>query len=338
MLLKKCGLLLVLALSFTSCKKEPFVPNSENALPGLWTQLGDFPGMGRVRSFGFSIGSKGYILGGNVGDGFTTILVNDFWEYDPTTDKWTRKADYPGQAGEYIRGFTINGKAYVGTGYGQRVETPGDTEPQNTDFWEYNPATNKWTRKADFIGVERENVIAFSINGVGYMGLGTDNNYDKNFKDFYKYDATANRWTRVADYPGTGSFGVAAFVIGNKGYAGIGGKTPDITPKDFWQYDAAADKWTKVADFPADGRAFSGQFAIGTNGYVGFGSTVTETADDWYKYDSLKDSWIKITNFPGVQRYDMITFAIDGIGYIGTGNPGQLNDFWKYVPKESFLK
>ncbi|RYU91483.1 galactose oxidase [Mucilaginibacter terrigena] len=336
MIFKKAGILLIVALTLFSCKKDkPFVPNYENGLPGYWTQLGDFEGVGRVRSFGFTIGNKGYILGGNAAGGFNSQLINDFWEYDPATDKWTQKADYPGQGGEYIRGFSINNKGYVGTGYGQRLATPDDNVPQNNDFWEYNPANDKWTRKADFAGGERENVIAFEINGKGYMGLGTDNDYSADFKDMWRYDAAADKWTRVADYPGTGSFGVAAFAVNGKGYAGIGGAYPDVAEKDFWQYDPDADKWTKIADFPGKPRAFTGQFAIGTDGYVGFGSTLTETAGDWFKYDTMRNKWLKITNFEGPIRYDMVSFAIDGVGYIGTGNPNLLKDFWKYTPRKT---
>jgi N-acetylneuraminic acid mutarotase len=332
MLLKKSGLLLLLALCILSCKKQPFVPNSANALPGLWKQLETFPGAGRVRAFGFTIGKKGYILGGNAGSGFNLMLLNDFWEYDPATDKWTRKADYPGQAAEYIRGFSINNKAYVGTGFGQRVFIPGNKISQNNDFYEYDPATDKWTRKADFAGFARENVIAFEVNGTGYMGLGTNDTYDKSYKDFYKYDVTADKWTRVADYPGSGSFGVAAFSISGKGYAGLGGAFPTTIEKDFWEYDPAADKWTKKADFSGKTRVFSGQFVIGSDGYVGLGTTTTANLGDWYKYDTIKDVWSKITNFPGSERYDVVSFAIDGIGYTGTGNPSQLDDFWKYTP------
>ncbi|MCO5935410.1 hypothetical protein NAF17_07645 [Mucilaginibacter sp. RB4R14] len=332
---KKACILLLVVSTLISCKKDkPFVPNSANGLPGYWTRLGDFAGMGRVRSFGFTIGGKGYILGGNAASGFNSQLIDDFWEYDPKTDKWTQKADYPGQAAEYIRGFAINGKGYVGTGYGQRLATPGDEIPQNNDFWEYDPATDKWTRKADFAGGERENVIAFEINGTGYMGLGTDNAYNTNFKDFWKYNASTDKWTRVTDYPGTGSFGVAAFAIGGKGYAGTGGTSPEIAAKDFWQYDPATDKWTKKADFTGKGRAFSGQFAIDNYGYIGFGSTVDATADDWFRYDTDNDRWAKITVFPGESRYDMVSFAIDDIGYVGTGNPGVLKDFWKFTPRK----
>lgn len=336
MMLKKAGILLVIALTLFACKKDkPFVPNYANGLPGLWAQLGDFEGTGRVRSFGFTIGKKGYVIGGNAGSGFNSKPLNDFWEYDPATDKWTRKADYPGQAAEYIRGFSINNKGYVGTGYGKRLATPGDNVFQNNDFWEYDQAADKWTRKADFASGKRENVIAFEINGIGYMGLGTNNTYDVNYKDFWKYDAVADKWTRVADYPGGGSFGLSAFAANGKGYAGLGGAAPDLANRDFWEYDPATDKWVKKTDFPGKARAFAGQFAIGNSGYIGFGSTTTQTAADWYAYDTTADKWSKITNFEGLSRYDLISFTIDGIGYIGTGNPGLLKDFWKYTPRKT---
>ncbi|MET3980642.1 N-acetylneuraminic acid mutarotase [Mucilaginibacter sp. UYP25] len=332
---KKSIILLLVSLSLFSCKKEkPFVPNSTNGLPGLWAPLNDFAGVGRVRAFGFAIGSKGYLLGGNAEKGFYSELLNDLWEYDPKTDKWTKKADYPGQAGEYVRGFAINGKAYVGTGFGQRVAVPGDETPQNNDFWEYDPTVDKWTRKADFAGGRRENVIAFEINGSGYMGLGTNNAYDINYKDFWKYDAAADKWTRVADYPGSGAFGVAAFSANGKGYAGLGGASPNIAKQDFWEYDPAVNKWNAKANFPGEARAFTGQFAIGTIAFLGFGSTLTNTADDWFKYDTVTDKWVKSTNFPGLSRYDMVSFAIDGVGYVGTGNPDLLKDFWKFTPRK----
>jgi N-acetylneuraminic acid mutarotase len=335
MLLKKACFSLFIALALLSCKKEPFVPNSANALPGLWKQLGDFAGPGRVRAFGFKIGNKGYVLGGNAASGFNELLLNDFWEYDSAADKWTRKADYPGQASEYVRGFTINNKAYVGTGYGIRIPGPDTDVPQNNDFWEYDPATDKWTRKADFAGGKRENVIAFEINGVGYMGLGTNYDYSAAYKDIWKYSASADKWTRVADYPGLGSFGSVGFSANGKGYAGLGGAPPDVAAKDFWEYDPTANKWTQKADFKGSARAFSGQFVIGADGYAGMGSSVTATVDDWYKYDTAKDKWSKITNLPGVSRYDMVSFSINGEGYMGTGNPGLLKDFYKYTPNKT---
>ncbi|PAW94335.1 hypothetical protein CKK33_12885 [Mucilaginibacter sp. MD40] len=332
MLLKRIALIVVLVVFCFSCKKQAFVPNTENALPGLWKRLGDFPGLGRVRAFGFSINGKGYIIGGNAAGGFDSHLLNDLWEYDPGADSWIRKADYPGQSGEYIRGFVINGKAYVGTGYGQRLALPGSSLPQNDDFWEYDPLADKWTQKASFAGGKRENVIAFTLNGAGYLGLGTDNAYASNYKDIWRYNVVADTWTRVADYPGQGSFGAIGFAIGDKAYVGLGGASPDIAAKDLWQYDPSTDKWIKLADFPGSARAFSGQFVIGNTAYIGMGSTPKETATDWYRYNADSNTWLKSTYLDGPARYDMIAFTINNIGYIGTGNPGQLNDIWKFTP------
>lgn len=321
-----------IAVALLSCKEKPFVPNSANALPGLWRQLSDFPGLGRVRSFGFSINGKGYIVGGNAASGFSSHLLNDVWEYDPVTDSWTQKAPYPGQAGEYIRGFVIGDKAYMGTGFGQRLDLPDNDLPQNNDFWEFDPVANKWTRKADFAGGKRENVIAFAINGMGYLGLGTDNAYASNYKDIWRYDVATDKWTQVASYPGQGSFGASAFVAGNKAYVGLGGAMPNIAATDFWQYDPVADKWAKIADYPGKGRAFTGQFVLGTEAFVGMGSTLAATASDWYRYNTETDTWLKSTPLDGTARYDLITFSINGIGYAGTGNPGLLKDMWKFTP------
>ena len=43
-------------------------------------------------------------------------------------------------------GFSIGSKGYIGTGYNGSLYK---------DFWEYDPATNAWTQKADFGGTAR---------------------------------------------------------------------------------------------------------------------------------------------------------------------------------------
>ena len=71
--------------------------NSFTILPGSWVQKPDFAGGGRIRAGGFSIGGKGYIIGGTSHGAEPT----DFWEYDTATNKWTQKAAFPGGAREY---------------------------------------------------------------------------------------------------------------------------------------------------------------------------------------------------------------------------------------------
>ena len=40
------------------------------------------------------------------------------------------------------------------------------------DFWEYDPAANTWTQKADFGGTARDGAVGFSIGSKGYIGTG----------------------------------------------------------------------------------------------------------------------------------------------------------------------
>src|SRR5207249_1530275 len=59
-----------------------------------WTQKADFGGAARNAAVSFSIGNKGYL---GIGFSYSSLFViyQDFWEYDLSTDTWTRKADFP---------------------------------------------------------------------------------------------------------------------------------------------------------------------------------------------------------------------------------------------------
>jgi hypothetical protein len=101
------------------------------------------------------------------------------------------------------------------------------------DFWEYDPATDVWTRKADFGGGGRSTSFGFSIGTKGYIGTGSDASFS-NHKDFWEYDPATNAWTRKEDFGGSGRVFAVGFSIGNKGYAGTG--VYPVGTKDFWEY------------------------------------------------------------------------------------------------------
>ncbi len=100
-----------------------------------WKKKAEFPGGERIHAVGFSIGNKGYVGTGTSGHCCSFVDHKDFWEYDPATDVWTRKADFGGGLRAGPVGFSIGGKGYVGTG--------GNSNNSSfNDFWEYNPTTN----------------------------------------------------------------------------------------------------------------------------------------------------------------------------------------------------
>ena len=108
----------------------------------LETQKSDFGGSARFWAIGLSIGSKGYI-----GLGYDTTYKSDFWEYDPSVDRWNKKTDYSGTPVNSTSGFSIENKGFIGTGY--------YSESCTNEFWEYDQLTDSWTRKADYSGNTR---------------------------------------------------------------------------------------------------------------------------------------------------------------------------------------
>jgi N-acetylneuraminic acid mutarotase len=80
----------------------------------------------RQNACAFTINNKAYITCGD-----KSSILNDTWEYDPTTDLWTKKSYFEGITRTYATGFTIHNKGYVVCG------TSGGSYFR--DMWEFRP-------------------------------------------------------------------------------------------------------------------------------------------------------------------------------------------------------
>jgi len=213
-----------------------------DTLTGAWSQIADLGGAARSGAVGFSIGANGYVgTGANqYGD------LSDFWAYDPAANSWTRKADFGGGPRYAAIGLSIGSKGYIGTG-NDPVETP--TPKFFSDFWEYDPSANTWTRKADFGGGTRTLANAFSIGAYGYVGMGNDSlgsdqiTYNPQ-KDLWRYDPTTDTWTRQTDLPGSARWAATGFSVNGNGYIGLGASGAcnvcASVLHDFWQFTPAS--------------------------------------------------------------------------------------------------
>jgi len=197
-----------------------------------WYQKTNFP-RGIVDGISFSIGDKGY-----AGLGISCTLnsyimwehneTNDFYEYDPLYNKWTRLNDFPGAPRSNAIGFTYNGKGYVGLGYDYQSE-----KIYFTDFWEYDPTTDSWTRLKDFPGQGRSSAIGYGTNNYCYIGMGEPN-------DFFRYNIRTKEWEALSYLPGSKRYDGYSFCIDNSIYYG-GGMTEGDTAyntiySDLWKY------------------------------------------------------------------------------------------------------
>jgi len=204
-----------------------------------WTQKASLPSTPyppRAWAVGFSIGTKGYVGTGSIDNDGTSSdhVYQDFWEWDQATNVWTQKADFAGGPRSYAVGFAIGNKGYIGTGEYIYGSGSNKITVDKKDFWEWDQATNVWTKKADFGGTARGYAKGFSIGTKGYIAMGMDASYSA-FNDLWEWDQNTNIWVQKANFGGTVHTQAVGFSIGNKGYIGTGINGTTCF-QDFWEY------------------------------------------------------------------------------------------------------
>lgn len=150
-----------------------------NPTTNTWISKATFPGVptssgGREAGTATTVNNIIY-FGLGKDDSF---FQNDWWAYNPTTNTWTRKADYPSSGRTGAWSFAINNMPVVGM---------GSDGSFMSDTWQYDIATNTWNYTCAFSGSGRRSVAAFAIGNIGYMGTGKSSSGTK--QDFYKLDA-----------------------------------------------------------------------------------------------------------------------------------------------------
>jgi N-acetylneuraminic acid mutarotase len=189
-----------------------------------WVAKAPYPGnfgSGVYFATAFAVNGKGYVTCGKVG---ASNYSQELWMYNPQTDSWTQKANFPPGVRYGQASFVLNGKAYVGCGTDENWFTH--------DFWEYNPTSDFWVQKADFPGSSRGFLSAFALGTKGYMGMGTDGGY---CADWFEYDVPSDSWSVKAPYPGGGRRSSPTFVISGAGYAMMGKGTTG-KHRDLYEY------------------------------------------------------------------------------------------------------
>jgi N-acetylneuraminic acid mutarotase len=165
---------------------ETFIPGSNDfygydPLTDSWNQVQSFPGQERTSAVGFAIQNKGYFGTGEllISTPLVSIGKNDFWEYDPSSNVWTQKANVGDSVRKEACGFALSGLGYIGTGRNSNINDDTD------DFWEYSPANDTWVEVEDFLGISRRYMVAFVIANKAYVGIGTNGT---NFNDLWEYN------------------------------------------------------------------------------------------------------------------------------------------------------
>jgi N-acetylneuraminic acid mutarotase len=268
---------------------------------GGWAQVTSMPAAAGVRygAVAFTANGKGYVCGGNNGNG---TYLSDVWQFDPTvnttttvgttttttTGKWTQVASLLTPLYGAVGG-SINNVGIVGTGF--------DGSNNTNIFYKYDGGV--WSQlPVPFPGDKRTGASAFVVGNQFYVVGGSNNS--ANVTDVYAYDASATKWnlkhylrsisnsTETYDYSGVARAQAVGFAISDKGYIAVGGST--LT--SCYEYNPSDDSWTlKNPISGATGTGATGTarnnavgFGIGNYGYVGLGVNGSTRLDDFYSF------------------------------------------------------
>lgn len=272
---------------------------------------------------------------------------------------WTQRADFGAVGRHRGTGCSIGNKGYIGLGHYNGT----GSNIVKKDWWEYDPATNAWTQKADYNGAGGSGnyaVLILSIGNYAYVTGGTfsdvntrryspvtnlweivatcpinpsntegfvigDKGYFVNSNAVYEFNATTSTWTQKGNAPFVANAWLGAFSIGEKGYI--------RTTSGFYEYKQSLDQWVNRAYFPGLATAASMNFTQDGKGYVvcGYGFGLSDVNSEVWEYDPLQNSWNQFEDFPGTSRRFGVGFSIGDRAYVGIGTNGtNFNDFWEF--------
>jgi len=248
---------------------------------GKWTKKADIP-------FPVSGNNSACVVNGKI----YVFWYGAFCEYDPSTDKWTKKKfanldlitkKAPPSCS------AVNGEIYVI--FGSAVK-------------EYNPATDKWTGKAD-MPTARDNLITSVVNGKIYA-IGGDLlwPHKKGYSsEVEEYDPRTDKWTQKSNMP-TGMYAISGNAMGGKIYV-IADRLNDKRGNSVLEYDPVTDTWTEKTGIP---KWLSGVSTCVLNGKVYAIGGYKKTSREFQpfsvvaEYHPATDTWRK-SGMPTARAY-----------------------------------
>lgn len=201
-------------------------------------------------------------------------------KYDLTTQTFVSIAPYPSSNTANCIAFGLNGKAYAGGGWNPKGLY------SLTEFYEYDPATGKWSARAPVPKLSRD-WKAFTFNNRGFIFLDAQ---------VWEYLPETNTWVeRSGETPTTSIFD--SFRIGSKEY---------LIGEHLYEYDHDTEMWSKKKALPID-PLFA--FVVKEKIYVG-------TAGEFWTYDN-SDIWKELTPCPSPDQ-SLRGYSFNDVGVVGT--------------------
>lgn len=262
------------------CNRNGFVFDANTE---TWSSIAPLPlGDERQYAIGFSHNNMGYVLGGI---NCNNVALNDFWQYNPTTDVWIQLPNFPNAGRFGMSYFIIKNKLYVLGG--KLVDNSNLNE-----VWEYNFVTTTWVQKNN-IPTSMWRGSGFSIDTIGYVCLGINNTGYNHL--LYRYNYVADTWASFSTIHLPALTYISTAVCNNKGILYGGQDSLGNITNSVQVFNPSDSSMIIKSGVPTFGRKGSMPFSINDIFYIttGFGGS-----------GRIKETW-KNVDLVGIKQLDV---------------------------------
>src|SRR3979490_2024660 len=313
----------VFALAFVIWTGEAFAQ-------GKWVKLAAFPEPAE-ELLGASAGGKMYVFCG-LAPGWKPIGM--VYEYDPGSDKWTKKKPMP-LASHHVSFTEHKGKIYAFGGFVLPQSGPPAWVPLD-NAWESDPAGGSWralaplpTKRGSPVAVsagERMYVIGGAVAGPGQPAVHPARPHTS-VGTVEEYDPATNSWRARAAMPtprnhmvGGAISGKVYVASGRVGAAFISGGSSNIGVIE--AYDPVADSWSHGLARMANARSAGAGGVYNGRLYITGGEhqepAMMATFRSLEAYDPASNAWQTLPPMP-VPRHGLAGGGVGAPAHTGRG-------------------
>lgn len=262
---------------------------SYNTETNTWKKCASFPGKIRTSRSGFVSNNKIYFGTGVRPVGYTYESLNDWWEYNPDSDTWLQKKNFPKTLDGPI-GFTTADGCYLANGFTKSYNSALKYYTYMLQTWKYDATKDSWSNEvlAKFENTKNEGMnfwypLKANRNGNEiYISWGIASE-SRSTEKILICNTSTKTSTRIADLPIITYNSVIGFFLDGTVYL----KRQDSSSyekTDLYSYDKSTNVWQKQAFSiysSINGGVDAFCFEVNDIGYIGHSSQNTKL----YEFD-----------------------------------------------------
>ncbi|MFY1612083.1 Kelch repeat-containing protein [Macellibacteroides fermentans] len=208
--------------------------------PKAFTVMADFENTLLSGAAAFSALNRAYFVGGDEG----RLYTNNVLEFDPISNFWRPRLDYPLGGRKFMTAFSTDQTAYLLGG----LVNPG---VPTTEFYKFKVILNEWVALPPFPGTARWSAKATvqSTGAVtyGYVIGGRTTNAILN--EVWRYNTIQEEWLQIENFP-ISQYGGIVLSKNDTIFAGLGQTSESTSTKTLWISSGDISTWKEETEIP----------------------------------------------------------------------------------------